>query len=243
MELRRMQRSGEASQVKVTNPDTEGQVVQTTESDTHATSAEGLRHRNIESHAAALADPFADEKGTFYNETLDPTPQSRESTATILPEPAQPELTLLIPASADGAVTEPPSPTNLIDLTPTTSAFPSHFSYSSSSSPSPVLSPTRAPAPAPDPVPASPPQQYHSLADFADWASNASAASFYSPPGSEQGELERGELVDLEARMREMVEGSESGWGSEGGEGEGVATPMGSWSEVGSVVSEGDYGR
>ncbi|CAF9911934.1 hypothetical protein IMSHALPRED_010643 [Imshaugia aleurites] len=208
----------------------------------------GLRHRHTEFRAAALgsayADPFADEMGVPIIDASPspqeqkPDPISRSSTPTqtvsaspltlrdfsvsppVPPKPAayQPQRLLI---DTDEVSNHPSE--QLLDLTPTTSA----------SSAAADLAELNV-----DPKPSR--SNYWAVNE---WAQN-SAPAFYSPPQSEAA-------GGIEERMESHTDGSHAGTGEHASQlgtedmdvmsddEAGVSTP-GSWTEVGSQVSE-DY--
>lgn len=191
--------------------------------------ASGLHKRRTEMAGAALgstlANPFADETHTdSYPIAPDnnPNQHSRSSTATLpaadLPPPVPPKLPLHPPQpqpqprlliDTEDTSTHPSE--QLIDLTPTTSA-------------------SSAASAAADPE-SHHPSNYWSVHE---WAENT-APSFYSPPQSEAGS--RHENSSQGTGEHASQAGSESDMDVVSEVGEGVRTP-GSWTEVGSVVSE-----
>ena len=208
----------------------------------------GLRYRHTETRAAALgsayADPFADEMGVAIMDASSssqvdkPDPLSRSSTPTHPISSASPPTLRDSPASPP----VPPKPaayqslrllidteevsnypSEQLDLTPTTSASSAAVDLAELND---------------DPRPSR--SNYWSVNE---WAQNG-APAFYSPP---QSEVAGG----IEERMENYTEGSHAGTGEHasqvGSEDMGVmsddeaqiSTP-GSWTEVGSQVSE-DY--
>ena len=209
----------------------------------------GLRHRHTESKAAALgsayADPFADEMGVPIMDAPSspqeqkPDPISRSSTPTPLASSTSPPALRESPASPP----VPPKPAayqpqrllidtdeisnhpseQLLDLTPTTSASSAAADLAELND---DIRPSRS--------------NYWSVNE---WAQN-SAPAFYSPPQSEAA-------GGIEERMESHTDGSHAGTGEHasqvGSEDMDVmsddearfSTP-GSWTEVGSQVSE-DY--
>ena len=193
-----------------------------------ATEDEGLRRRNTEARAAAMgstmADPFADEMHMDFHTEDTPAQtdasaqKSRESTITLLgaarsesPTQQQQQLSMLIDTEA---ASNHPSEL-LVDLTPTTSASSAHNNLSELNNDS---------------------HQQINYYSVNEWAENSST-SFYSPPQSETGRTDDIAMVS-DAGTGEHVENmSDVDMVSEIEEG--TNTP-GSWTEVGSVVSEED---
>ena len=209
----------------------------------------GLRYRHTETRAAALgsayADPFADEMGVAImdvsssSQEQKPDPVSRSSTPThpissaspptlrdspasppVPPKPAayQP-LRLLIDTEE---VSNHPSE-QLLDLTPTTSACSAAVDLAE-------LNDDRRPSRS----------NYWSVNE---WAQNG-APAFYSPPQSEAAS-------GIEERIEDQTEGSHAGTGEHASQvgsedmdvmsdDEARISTPGSWTEVGSQVSE-DY--
>ncbi len=209
----------------------------------------GLRHRHREYRAAALgsafADPFADEMGVPIMDTP-PSPQDQKS------DPITRSSTPTFPASSTSPPTlrdspasppVPPKPAayqpqrllidtdevsnhpseQLLDLTPTTSAFSAAADLAElNDGPRPSRS------------------NYWSVDE---WAQN-SAPDFYSPPQSEAA-------GGIEERMEDRTDGSYAGTGEHASQvgsedmdvmsdDEARVSTPGSWTEVGSQVSE-DY--
>ena len=194
-----------------------------------------LRKRNTEavgaSLGAATADPFADEMAMdFSDEKAAITEQqSRESTVTLPAVELNPLNTNIIVPSSTSTLE------NLVDLTPTTSAFPSSLH-------SDVQSDSSHTVPLDQPQPQQPPQtNFQSVHEWAE----ASTASFYSPPESVSGyhdiAEETGSVTPSSTAASIIGEAdvmSEAdGMSMSEGDGDLVSTP-GSWTEVGSMVSE-----
>ena len=209
----------------------------------------GLRHRHTESRAAALgsayADPFADEMGVPImdaspsSQERNPDPISRSSTPTHPTSSASPPTLRDSPASPP----VPPKPAayqplrllidteevsnhpseQLLDLTPTTSASSAAADLAELNN---------------DPRPSH--SNYWSVNEWAQ----TSAPAFYSPPQSEAA-------GGIEERMENHTDGSHAGTGEHASQVGSedmdilsddevrISTP-GSWTEVGSQVSE-DY--
>lgn len=209
----------------------------------------GLRHRHTESRAAARGsayeDPFADEMGIPIMDAPSspqeqkPDPISRSSTPTLPASFVSPPTLRESPASPP----VPPKPAayqpqrllidtdevsnhpseQLLDLTPTTSASSAAADLAELND---------------DPRPSR--SDYWSVNE---WAQN-SAPAFYSPPQSEAA----GGIAE---RMENYIEGSHAGTGEHASQvgsedmdvmsdDEARASTPGSWTEVGSQVSE-DY--
>ena len=209
----------------------------------------GLRHRHTESKAAALgsayADPFADEMGVpIMDESSSPQEQkpdpiSRSNTPTppassttppalrespasppVPPKPAayQPQRLLIDTDETSNHASE-----QLLDLTPTTSASSAAADLAELNN---EIRPSRS--------------NYWSVNE---WAQN-SAPAFYSPPQSEAA-------GGIEERMENHTDGSHAGTGEHASQvgsedmdvmsdDEARVSTPGSWTEVGSQVSE-DY--
>lgn len=208
----------------------------------------GLRLRHIESRAAALgsayADPFADEMGVPIMDAP-PLPQEQEpdtisgsSTPTHPASSASPPILRDSPASPP----VPPKPAayqpqrllidtdevsnhpseQLLDLTPTTSASSAAADLAElSNGPQPTRS---------------------NFWSVNEWAQN-SAPAFYSPPQSEAA-------GSIEEKMENHTGGSHAGTGEHASQvgsedmdvmsdDEALVSTPGSWTEVGSQVSEG----
>ncbi len=186
--------------------------------------ASGLHKRNTEVAGAALgstlANPFADETHPdAYPAASANTPNhlSRSSTATLpaadSPPPVPPKLPLHPPQ---------PQPPHLID-TDDTSTHPSEQLID--------LTPTTSASSATADLETHPPSNYWSVHE---WAENT-APSFYSPPQSEAGSQHENSSQGSGEHASQA--GSESDLDVVSEVSEGVRTP-GSWTEVGSVVSE-----
>lgn len=182
----------------------------------------GMRQRNLENNGAALgaatANPFADE---MYVELHD----SRPGTPIIPTSPAPSHLTshtqpaLLIDTEA---ASNHPSEA-LLDLTPTTSASSGFHADLSTLS-------------------ANAPQSFSNHWSVHEWAENNTSPGSASPPQSERAVLEVEKVWGTDTPVtteRLSRTGSETGLDVWSEVGERVSTP-GSWTEVGSVVSE-DY--
>ena len=195
----------------------------------------GLRHRHVESQAAALgsafANPFADEMVVDSPATLPDEPSHRSPTPTlpvppisppVPPKPAayQPQRLLIDTEEVSNHPSE-----QLLDLTPTTSASSANADLAELNDHN--HNPSQS-----------------NFWSVNEWAQNSGTPDFYSPPRSEHPGIEEG----LEA----ITAGSQSGnsgehasqIGSEdldvlSDDGAGINTPS-SWTEVGSQVSE-DY--
>ncbi|MCJ1249732.1 hypothetical protein MMC30_006958 [Trapelia coarctata] len=199
----------------------EAKAAATTTAASIAPETEGLRHRNAE----ANVDPFSDEKPALMDfsgqntthETTSPLPNSRPD--------------LLIDTSS-------PPPLTPLDLTPIALASSNH---------TPSINTPTSPTQTPNQPQSHQQPQSDTYFSVSEWAENST--SFYSPPRSVHGEAgQQGgvDLAGLEAGMEELVNMSDAGMSdvdmdivSEVSEGEGRSTP-GSWTEVGSVVSEND---
>lgn len=188
--------------------------------------ASGLHKRNTEVAGAALdstlANPIANDTHTDVYPAASanvPNHSSRSSTATLpaadSPPPVPPKLPLHPPQPH-------PQPRLLID-TDDTSTHPSEQLID--------LTPTTSASSAPADLETHPPSNYWSVHE---WAENT-APSFYSPPQSEAGS--RHENSSQGSGVHASRAGSESDLDVVSEVGEGVRTP-GSWTEVGSVVSE-----
>ena len=236
MEERRRAKAGEKAAGMSFNElvDDEGMLRREAEKAAHSTAAEpaaqeeGLRKRNTEATAAALgsvvADPFADEMHMDF-QTEDtpaapapPAQESRESTTT-----------LLVALRSDSPIPQPQQPRPfidteaasnhpselLVDLTPTTSASSAHHDLSELNN-----------------------DVHQQMNNYSvnEWAEKSSN-SFYSPPQSEAGSTEDIAAVSDAGTGEHIGNISDVDMVSEIGEG--TNTP-GSWTEVGSVVSEED---
>lgn len=252
MEAKRRAKSGEHSE-KVRGMsfddmvDREGKLKKEAEGVANTTAAEtvpeaeGLRHRNTE----AMVDPFSDEKHALMDFSAEHTTHA-DSPATLPGTPSPHNRQgLLINTSA---LATDPAPTSSPLLTPTAASVFSDIATPSMHTPNQEqLHP-----------------QSNTYFSVNEWAENST--SFYSPPRSVQGEPVQqnlgiqgeqagqaategraAELAGLEVAMEELVNRSDAGGMSDAdvdmvseiGEGEGRSTP-GSWTEVGSVVSEFD---
>ena len=194
---------------------------------------DGLRKRNIEAKGreigSTMANPFADETLIDFNSSESVASTSRQSqdrgqrtpivspssaTHTNLPSESPQDLHLTI----DEASNHPSD--QLVDLTPTTSTSSAHHDD---------LSELSNPAP-------SQPLHYWSVNEWAETTS----ASFYTPPQSEAGrEAQQANTSTAADEATTAVEQaySESDIDVVSEMSEGRSTP-GSWTEVGSVVSE-----
>lgn len=209
----------------------------------------GLRHRHTESRAAALgsayADPFADEMGVPI---MDAPPSPQERKLDPISRSSTPTLPALSasPPTLHNSLASPPVPPKpaayqpqrllidmdevsnhpseqLLDLTPTTSASPAAADLAELS---------RHPQPSPS--------NHWSVNE---WAQNT-APAFYSPPQSEAA-------GGIDERMEDHIDGSQAGTGEHASQvgsedmdimsdDEARVSTPGSWTEVGSQVSE-DY--
>lgn len=201
--------------------------------------AEGLRHRNTE----AVTDPFSDEKHALMDFPAENNTQV-DSPASLLDSPPRTKQDLLINTSTESK--DPASNSSPL-LTPTAVSVFSDIATPSMHTPNPGR----------------PDAQSNNYFSVNEWAENST--SFYSPPRSVQGEAvqrETGmqdptamqaasdgraaELAGLEVAMEELVNMSDAGgmsdmdMVSEVGEGNAGRSTPGSWTEVGSVVSEFD---
>ena len=185
-------------------------------------SESGLRKRKAETTdstlAASITTPFADEMHAELHDSAPSTP-----TVPVSPRPVSrsPNTLITLPIDIEAASNHPSE--DLINLTPTTSTSSTfHFDMSL---PSPQLENPRD-------------NQW----SVQEWAENNTRPGFYSPPQSEHAMLETEEPWKVNTPT---TEGHLSRAGSEAGQdvwseiGDRVSTP-GSWTEVGSVVSE-DY--
>lgn len=214
---------------------TEKEEAITTATEDKAEPEQDLRKRNVEITAASLgsatANPFADELHADFKpqqENEQPTPYSRSSTPTISTPPEgqntapSPPSQLLV--NTDEISNHPSE--DLVDLTPTTSTSSgAHADLAELWAHSPLDAP--------------PGQQRWSVHE---WAENA-APSFYSPPQSDATGLEddgnrTGFNTPATGDHLSRV-GSEANLDIWSDAGDRISTP-GSWTEVGSVVSE-DY--
>lgn len=195
---------------------------------------EGLRHRNTE----AVPDPFSDEKHALMDFPVENNTRA-DSPASLLDSPSpRTKKDLLINTSA---LPKNPAPTPSPLLTPTAGSVFSDIATPSMHTPNPGR----------------PDAQSNNYFTVNEWAENST--SFYSPPRSVQDEAvqrEAGmqdpkamqaardgraaELAGLEVAMEELVNMSDMDMVSEVGEGAGGRSTPGSWTEVGSVVSEFD---
>lgn len=182
----------------------------------------GLRKRNLENNdvalGAAAANPFADE---MHAELHD----SRPSTPIIPTSPAPSHLSPIAqPALLIDTETASNHPSEaLLDLTPTTSASSGFHADLSTLS-------------------ANTPQSFSNHWSVHEWAENNTSPGSVSPPQSELAVLEVEQPWGANAPVtREHLSRTSSGTGLDvwSEVGERVSTP-GSWTEVGSVVSE-DY--
>jgi len=189
----------------------------------------GLRHRHTQSvvPGCAFAKPVADGVAIDSPATLHEDPPSRSRTPTLPTSPASPPVPpkpaeyqpqrLLIDTDEVSAHTSE----QLLDLTPTTSA----------SSANPDLAELSE-------------DRHHSQSSFwsvNEWAQNSAPPAFYSPP--------RSEAAGIEERMEGVTVRSQSGSGEHASligseyldmmsEDEIRISTPGSWTEVGSQVSE-----
>ena len=200
--------------------------------------AEGLRKRNTETQGiamgATLANPFSDEMhpNIFFTSSPivpeDPIQRSRESTATLQTSPPIPPKIPLHaeqhPLLINTEETSNHLSEQLIDLTPpTNNSVPQSDHYFEAPQPS----------------------NYWSVNEWAE----STSPSFYSPPQSEATgqRLQNGTDEGIETAMSDAGSGEDVGRMSQIGDdsdvdamseiGGGVSTP-GSWTDVGSVVSE-----
>lgn len=182
----------------------------------------GLRKRNLENNAAALgavtANPFADEMHAELHDSRPSTPIIPTSPApSHLTQNTQP--TLLIDTET---ASNHPSEV-LLDLTPTTSASSGFHADLSTLS-------------------ANAPQSFPNHWSVHEWAENNTSPGSVTSPQTEHAVLEAGEAWAANAPVTGVRLGrtvSETGLDVWSEIGERVSTP-GSWTEVGSVVSE-DY--
>jgi len=199
---------------------------------------EGLRKRNTEAagaaRGAAMADPFGDEMGMSFTdektaEPLQMAQESRESTTTLTGD--EPASGLLI--DTDAASTHPSE--LLVDLTPTTSAAPSRFHDQAHDDASDADSGIGSGSEIREV--SAPTSNYQAVYEWTE----SSNASFYSPPESEASGLEvdarSNATSDAPSLVGSVDHMSEPDGMSEVGE---AASTPGSWTEVGSVVSEED---
>lgn len=226
--------------------DREGKLREEAKAAANTTAAEtvpeagGLRHRNTE----AVTDSFYDERQALMDSLAENNTQA-DSPASLLDSPSpHTKQDLLINTSA---LSKNPAPTSSPLLTPTAGSV-----FSAIATPS-----MHTPNPGP------PDAQSNNYFSVNEWAENST--SFYSPPRSVQGEAVQretrmqdptvmqaasdgraAELAGLEVAMEELVNMSDAGgisdmdMVSEVGEGNGGRSTPGSWTEVGSVVSEFD---
>lgn len=191
----------------------------------------GLRHRRTESHAAAVgstfANPFSDEMHVESPTSVQEDPPSRSQTPTlpvsptsppVPPKPAayQPQRLLIDTEEVSNHPSE-----QLLDLTPTTSASSANADLAELDD---NHQPTRS--------------DYWSVDE---WARNSAPPAFYSPPRSEGAGIDE-KMEDVTPVSPHHSGEHASQIGSEDldmmsdDEG-GISTP-GSWTEVGSQVSE-----
>ena len=196
--------------------------------------AEGLRNRKAEAAGvaigAAAADPFGDEMGMDFSENspeLLPKPeQSKESTATLEGERLSP---LAIDTSAASSHVDSYADDVLVDLTPTTSAAPSYLPVNAPYTPTSDSETLENDTPAPEQ-----PSRFQSVHEWAE----ASTASFHSAPESEAtSSYHDAEMTDDESMVD--VSDSVSHVDVMSDASDHINTP-GSWSEVGSMISESD---
>lgn len=184
-------------------------------------SESGLRKRKAETTGSALAasmtNPFADEMHAELHDSCPSTP----TIPTSPPPPFRsPNASSIRPLDIEATSNHPSEA--LIDLTPTTSA--SSAFHVDMSSPSP---------------PENPREKRWSVQE---WAENNTSSGFYSPLQSEHATFETEEPWKVNTPVTEehlSCAGSEAGQDVWSEIGERISTP-GSWTEVGSVVSE-DY--
>lgn len=179
----------------------------------------GLRKRNLENNVGAIAvNPFADELHAELHDSCPSTPIIPTSPApSHLNTNTQPAL-LIDTETASNHPSEA-----LLDLTPTTSASSGFHADLSTLS-------------------ANAPQSFSNHWSVHEWAENNTSPGSTAPPPSERAVLEAEEAWGAETPVtRERVSrtGSETGLDVWSEVGERVSTP-GSWTEVGSVVSD-DY--
>ncbi|MCJ1467379.1 hypothetical protein MMC07_006003 [Pseudocyphellaria aurata] len=181
-----------------------------------------LRKRNLDNNAADLgavtANPFADEMHTELH-------ASRPSTSII---PTSPTPSHLTPNKEPTPLIDTETASNhpseaLLDLTPTTSASSGFHADLSTLS-------------------ANAPQSFPNHWSVHEWAENNTSPGNITPPRTEHAVLEAGDVSATDAPVtggRLSRTASETGLDVWSEIGERVSTP-GSWTEVGSVVSE-DY--
>ena len=179
----------------------------------------GLRKRNLENNVGAIAvNPFADELHAELHDSCPSTPIIPTSPApSHLNTNTQPAL-LIDTETASNHPSEA-----LLNLTPTTSASSGFHADLSTLS-------------------ANAPQSFSNHWSVHEWAENNTSPGSTAPPPSERAVLEAEEAWGAETPVtRERVSrtGSETGLDVWSEVGERVSTP-GSWTEVGSVVSD-DY--
>ena len=179
----------------------------------------GLRKRNLENNVGAIAvNPFADELHAELHDSCPSTPIIPTSPApSHLNTNTQPAL-LIDTETASNHPSEA-----LLNLTPTTSASSGFHADLSTLS-------------------ANAPQSFSNHWSVHEWAENNTSPGSTAPPPSERAVLEAEEAWGAETPVtRERVSrtGSETGLDVWSEVGESVSTP-GSWTEVGSVVSD-DY--
>ena len=239
MEEKRRSRSGQSTRGKSFDDlvDEEGKLKKATEKEAKSTATEtkpqdeGLRNRNTEAKGAAMgaamADPFADEMhmdfeslhspATVEADASTPPPKVEDNVPRSSPAVLQQEQQNL--ATNTDTVSNHPSEL-LVDLTPTTSQASSHNND--------LAELTNEP----------PPQQLN-YESVNEWAEHSSA-SFYTPPRSEN--------ADHDGHRNPATAASDAGTGEhvEAGDvdvvselGDGISTP-GSWTEVGSQISDED---
>ena len=191
---------------------------------------EGIRKRNTEArgqdNGSIMANPFADETlvDLHSSESLTPTSshsQDFEQSTPILSSSPAPLADLPSPERADTLLTTDQASNHpseqLVDLTPTTSASSAHHDDLSDLS---------------HPHPPSQPLHYWSVNEWAETTS----ASFYTPPQSEAGrEAQQTNTSSTIDETNAAEEESDIDVVSDMSIGQ--STP-GSWTEVGSVVSE-----
>lgn len=195
---------------------------------------QALRKRNTETDAAALgsalANPFADElHAEFSHRTENDTPPpstTRSSTPTLPNSPVKErsDHNTLIPLELEAEVISNHSSEALIDLTPTTThSSAAHAGFPELSFPS---------------------SSHRNPWSVHEWAENTSSA-FYSASSGEQpnqvtngSDVESLNGVEAESDAESLIRvGTNSDVRSEDSFGTGTRTP-GSWSEIGSVLSE-----
>lgn len=182
----------------------------------------GLRKRNLEINGSAVGatavNPFADEVHADLHDSCPSTPIIPTSPA---PSHLTPDTQPALLINTEAASNHPSEA--LLDLTPTTSASSGFHADLSTLS-------------------ANAPQSFPTHWSVHEWAENTTSPGSATPPPSERAVLEAEEAWGAETpvtRERLSRTGSETGLDVWSEVGERVSTP-GSWTEVGSVVSD-DY--